>query len=314
MHFSSWKCYKSNCYISYHNWTILSHFVHAIYYTCNLLHAIIFIYSMPFVDSFAANTASVCVKVSRCVCEVFECVFYVWCGLWCPGAGCSGQWGWLQMCVWGVWVCFMYGVVSGVQVPAAPVSEDDYRCVCEVFECVFYVWCGLWCPGAGRSGQWGWLQMCVWGVWVCVLCMVWSLVSRCRPLRSVRMTTDVCVRCLSVCFMYGVVSGVQVPAAPVSEDDYRLSHSRSSALSPRSSEQYTQLMTQLKQQHEVLIHVKHTLNSREMHALFTVYMTFWHLFPEMPGVLAAVHSYGECSRNCQVRFHLLYKKQKNIIR
>ncbi len=128
MHFSSWKCYKSNCYISYHNWTILSHFVHAIYYTCNLLHAIIFIYSMPFVDSFAANTASVCVKVSRCVCEVFECVFYVWCGLWCPGAGCSGQWGWLQMCVWGVWVC--------------------------------------------------------------VLCMVWSLVSRCRPLRSVRMTTD----------------------------------------------------------------------------------------------------------------------------
>lgn len=96
MHFSSWKCYKSNCYISYHNWTILSHFVHAIYYTCNLLHVIIFIYSMPFVDSFAANTASVCVKVSRCVCEVFECVFYVWCGLWCPGAGRSGQWGWLQ--------------------------------------------------------------------------------------------------------------------------------------------------------------------------------------------------------------------------
>lgn len=79
---------------------------------------------------------------------------------------------------------------------------------------------------------------------------------------------------LSVCFMYGVVSGVQVPAAPVSEDDYRLSHSRSSALSPRSSEQYTQLMAQLKQQHEVLIHVKHTLNSKEMHALFTVYMTF----------------------------------------
>uniref|UniRef100_A0A671PHI3 Coiled-coil and C2 domain-containing protein 1B n=1 Tax=Sinocyclocheilus anshuiensis TaxID=1608454 RepID=A0A671PHI3_9TELE len=42
----------------------------------------------------------------------------------------------------------------------------------------------------------------------------------------------------------------KVPAAPVSEDDYRLSHSRSSALSPRSSEQYTQLMVQLKQQHE----------------------------------------------------------------
>ncbi|XP_043080563.1 coiled-coil and C2 domain-containing protein 1A [Puntigrus tetrazona] len=42
----------------------------------------------------------------------------------------------------------------------------------------------------------------------------------------------------------------KVPAAPVSEDDYRLSHSRSSALSPRSSEQYTQLMAQLKQQHE----------------------------------------------------------------
>ncbi|XP_073698579.1 coiled-coil and C2 domain-containing protein 1A [Garra rufa] len=42
----------------------------------------------------------------------------------------------------------------------------------------------------------------------------------------------------------------KVPAAPVSEDDYRLSHSRSSALSPRSSEQYAQLMSQLKQQHE----------------------------------------------------------------
>lgn len=42
----------------------------------------------------------------------------------------------------------------------------------------------------------------------------------------------------------------KVPAAPVSEDDYRLSHSRSSALSPHSSEQYTQLMVQLKQQHE----------------------------------------------------------------
>uniref|UniRef100_A0A671KCY0 Coiled-coil and C2 domain-containing protein 1A-like n=1 Tax=Sinocyclocheilus anshuiensis TaxID=1608454 RepID=A0A671KCY0_9TELE len=42
----------------------------------------------------------------------------------------------------------------------------------------------------------------------------------------------------------------KVPAAPVSEDNYRLSHSRSSALSPRSSEQYTQLMAQLKQQHE----------------------------------------------------------------
>uniref|UniRef100_A0A8C1UFB6 Coiled-coil and C2 domain-containing protein 1B n=1 Tax=Cyprinus carpio TaxID=7962 RepID=A0A8C1UFB6_CYPCA len=42
----------------------------------------------------------------------------------------------------------------------------------------------------------------------------------------------------------------KVPPAPVSEDDYRLSHSRSSALSPRSSEQYTQLMAQLKHQHE----------------------------------------------------------------
>ncbi|XP_016417062.1 coiled-coil and C2 domain-containing protein 1A isoform X1 [Sinocyclocheilus rhinocerous] len=42
----------------------------------------------------------------------------------------------------------------------------------------------------------------------------------------------------------------KVPAAPVSEDNYRLSHSRSSALSPRASEQYTQLMAQLKQQHE----------------------------------------------------------------
>ncbi|XP_042620009.1 coiled-coil and C2 domain-containing protein 1A isoform X2 [Cyprinus carpio] len=42
----------------------------------------------------------------------------------------------------------------------------------------------------------------------------------------------------------------KVPAAPIREDDYRLSHSRSSALSPRSSEQYAQLMAHLKQQHE----------------------------------------------------------------
>uniref|UniRef100_A0A8C1MZM5 Coiled-coil and C2 domain-containing protein 1B n=1 Tax=Cyprinus carpio TaxID=7962 RepID=A0A8C1MZM5_CYPCA len=42
----------------------------------------------------------------------------------------------------------------------------------------------------------------------------------------------------------------KVPAAPIREDDYRLSHSRSSALSPRSSEQYAQLMVHLKQQHE----------------------------------------------------------------
>ncbi|XP_067258591.1 coiled-coil and C2 domain-containing protein 1A isoform X1 [Chanodichthys erythropterus] len=42
----------------------------------------------------------------------------------------------------------------------------------------------------------------------------------------------------------------KVPGAPVSEEDYRLSQSRSSAVSPRSAEQYTQLMGQLKQQHE----------------------------------------------------------------
>ncbi|XP_059408981.1 coiled-coil and C2 domain-containing protein 1A-like [Carassius carassius] len=42
----------------------------------------------------------------------------------------------------------------------------------------------------------------------------------------------------------------KVPAAPVREDDYRLSHSRSSALSQRSSEQCAQLMGHLKQQHE----------------------------------------------------------------
>uniref|UniRef100_A0A8C2IGN6 Coiled-coil and C2 domain-containing protein 1B n=1 Tax=Cyprinus carpio TaxID=7962 RepID=A0A8C2IGN6_CYPCA len=46
----------------------------------------------------------------------------------------------------------------------------------------------------------------------------------------------------------------KVPAAPIREDDYRLSHSRSSALSPRSSEQYAQLMAHLKQQHEVITH------------------------------------------------------------
>lgn len=42
----------------------------------------------------------------------------------------------------------------------------------------------------------------------------------------------------------------KVPAAPVSEEDYRLSKSRSSALSPRSSDQYAQLMEQLRLQHE----------------------------------------------------------------
>ncbi|XP_051983110.1 coiled-coil and C2 domain-containing protein 1A-like [Xyrauchen texanus] len=42
----------------------------------------------------------------------------------------------------------------------------------------------------------------------------------------------------------------KVPSAPVSEEDYRLSQSRSSSLSPRLAEQYAQLMGQLKQQHE----------------------------------------------------------------
>ncbi|KAK7165665.1 hypothetical protein R3I93_005670 [Phoxinus phoxinus] len=42
----------------------------------------------------------------------------------------------------------------------------------------------------------------------------------------------------------------KVPGAPVSEEDYRLSQSRSSAVSPRATEQYTQLMEQLKLQHE----------------------------------------------------------------
>ncbi|KAL6481908.1 hypothetical protein MHYP_G00099880 [Metynnis hypsauchen] len=42
----------------------------------------------------------------------------------------------------------------------------------------------------------------------------------------------------------------KVPAAPVSEEDYTLSRSRSSPLSPRSTQQYAQLMDLLKQQHE----------------------------------------------------------------
>ncbi|XP_057187940.1 coiled-coil and C2 domain-containing protein 1A [Triplophysa rosa] len=42
----------------------------------------------------------------------------------------------------------------------------------------------------------------------------------------------------------------KLPAAPVSEEDYRLSQSRSSALSPRSADQYAQLMEQLRLQHE----------------------------------------------------------------
>uniref|UniRef100_A0AAY3ZW45 Coiled-coil and C2 domain-containing protein 1B n=1 Tax=Denticeps clupeoides TaxID=299321 RepID=A0AAY3ZW45_9TELE len=43
----------------------------------------------------------------------------------------------------------------------------------------------------------------------------------------------------------------KVPSAPVSEEDYSLSRSRASPLSPRASEQYSQLMDLLKKQHEV---------------------------------------------------------------
>ncbi|XP_022530194.2 coiled-coil and C2 domain-containing protein 1A isoform X1 [Astyanax mexicanus] len=42
----------------------------------------------------------------------------------------------------------------------------------------------------------------------------------------------------------------KVPAAPISDEDYTLSRSRASPLSPRSAQQYTQLMDLLKQQHE----------------------------------------------------------------
>lgn len=65
----------------------------------------------------------------------------------------------------------------------------------------------------------------------------------------------VCVKCLdAVLFTVACVCVcVQVPGAPVSEEDYRLSQSRSSAVSPRSTEQYTQLMEQLKLQHEVSV-------------------------------------------------------------
>uniref|UniRef100_A0AAY3ZWX6 C2 domain-containing protein n=1 Tax=Denticeps clupeoides TaxID=299321 RepID=A0AAY3ZWX6_9TELE len=42
----------------------------------------------------------------------------------------------------------------------------------------------------------------------------------------------------------------KVPSAPVSEEDYSLSRSRASPLSPRASEQYSQLMDLLKKQHE----------------------------------------------------------------
>lgn len=42
----------------------------------------------------------------------------------------------------------------------------------------------------------------------------------------------------------------KIPSAPVSEEDYSLAQSRSSPLSPRTSEQYAQLMDHLRQQHE----------------------------------------------------------------
>lgn len=43
----------------------------------------------------------------------------------------------------------------------------------------------------------------------------------------------------------------QIPGAPVSEEDYSLARSRSSPLSPRSSEQYHGLMDLMRKQHEV---------------------------------------------------------------
>lgn len=46
----------------------------------------------------------------------------------------------------------------------------------------------------------------------------------------------------------------QIPSTPVSEDDYSLSRSRTSPLSPRSSEQYHSLMALLRKQHEVRTH------------------------------------------------------------
>ncbi|KAL1004904.1 hypothetical protein UPYG_G00052030 [Umbra pygmaea] len=42
----------------------------------------------------------------------------------------------------------------------------------------------------------------------------------------------------------------KVPSAPVSEDDYSLARSRSSPVSPRTSEQYSSLMTALRDQHQ----------------------------------------------------------------
>uniref|UniRef100_A0A8C9VHL1 Coiled-coil and C2 domain-containing protein 1B n=1 Tax=Scleropages formosus TaxID=113540 RepID=A0A8C9VHL1_SCLFO len=46
----------------------------------------------------------------------------------------------------------------------------------------------------------------------------------------------------------------KVPIAPVTEEDYSLAHSRSSPLSPHSSDQYNRLMELLRQQHEVADH------------------------------------------------------------
>ncbi|KAJ8383707.1 hypothetical protein AAFF_G00215490 [Aldrovandia affinis] len=42
----------------------------------------------------------------------------------------------------------------------------------------------------------------------------------------------------------------KVPSAPITEEDYSLAQTRSSPLSPRTSEQYAQLMEHLRQQHE----------------------------------------------------------------
>uniref|UniRef100_A0AAQ5YCG9 Coiled-coil and C2 domain-containing protein 1B n=1 Tax=Amphiprion ocellaris TaxID=80972 RepID=A0AAQ5YCG9_AMPOC len=47
----------------------------------------------------------------------------------------------------------------------------------------------------------------------------------------------------------------KIPSAPVGEEDYSLSRSRTSPVSPRSSEQYRGLMDLLRKQHEVIAHI-----------------------------------------------------------
>uniref|UniRef100_A0A672YG11 Coiled-coil and C2 domain-containing protein 1B n=1 Tax=Sphaeramia orbicularis TaxID=375764 RepID=A0A672YG11_9TELE len=73
----------------------------------------------------------------------------------------------------------------------------------------------------------------------------------------------------------------KIPSAPVSEEDYSLARSRTSPMSPRSSEQYHGLMDLLRKQHEKCLR-----NSQQ--------------FTEMGNVVEALKLVEECMKNIEI--------------